>query len=605
MIFSFVDTIETLWGKFVNFVHSMNVGLVISFAVVVVLSGMIIALCVGYGVGQYNENRFDRDIKYSSSTVRIIKIDLSKQEVIYFNTSKMRKAKKVPFETWIGSMPIHEQAVLKGWIVDLLEKKTSENYLEADVQFVDSKKTSPSFYKVVKVDTNKQIIHLENHLIRYANKNAELKDKDLSSVAEFGMEIDRHGTSRGMTFCFTLAPKLNNGEGVDLEKFRNNLSTDVITRFKKSISYFVKGTSKLIQLSPNEFIIANFDMMEKSQAISLALTVINKVERDMNEQRKKKANECFYEVRCGVVQNSESSGGYNEIVTGARYASNSQFTTTTNLGFFDKDDNDISAFDDADDCKSEVAKIVRGKKFVDKFRPVFGVKDRAIYGYMVRTIPLNTAFDNIDEMKNYAHRAKESGTLFSAIIKDAVGRFTAEKGDNNDLIIFMPTMVCEIGALIKSMPKMKRAKEANIVFVFKESDIFSYENKDKNDSFFNALVDLKTRGYSVSLFLDGGRLLLAENIYARCDHFFIDFAESTGDVSGTRIRSQISALVDKLVKFDKPIVASNLTSWMSIEMVVGAGIDYISSDAFSPYDDNLKPINKRSLDRLYGISERK
>lgn len=605
MAFDIIETIGNWWDSLIVFFHAINWSLVISVSIPVLLFGMLIALIAGFTVGHLKDLGFDKGVVYSSSTVRVIRIDLIKQEVVYFNTSRMKYAKRMPFESWIASMPIHEQAVVKSWVIDLLEKKNVDNYLEADVQFANSKKTTPSFYKVVKVDTNKQIIHLENHLIRYANKNAELKDRDLSSVAEFGEAIDRNGTDRGMTFCFTLAPKLNNGEGVDLDKFRNNLSTDVIMRFKKSVSNFVKGSSKLIQLSPNEFVIANFDMMERSQAISLALTVINRVEKDMNEQRKKKANEPYYEIRCGVVQNNEVNGGYNEIVSGARYASNAQFTTTTNLGFFDKDDNEATSFDESDDCKSEVAKIVRGKKFVDKFRPVFNVEERKVQGYMVRTIPVNTAFDSIEEMKNYAYRAKDSGTLFSAIVKDTVGRFTAERGEDKDLIIYLPTMVCEIGALMKSMPKMKKAKEANIMFVFKESDIFTYTTKDKNEAFFNALVELKTKGYNVALFLDDKRLNLTDNIYARCDSFFIDFAESTGDVSGAKIRSQISALVDKLVKFDKPIIATNLTSWMSIEMVVGAGIDYISSDAFSPYDDNLKPINKRSLDRLYGISERK
>ncbi len=605
MTFGFIETIKDLWHKVVNFLYSFDWDNAIPIAVVVIIACLVITLIVGYIIGRVLENSFDNSVQYSSSTVRIIRVNLSKQEVTYFNTSRMKLAKKVPYEIWIGDMPVHEQAVLKNWISDIAQGKNTDDYLEADVQFSDKKKTASSFYKVVKVDTEKQIIHLENHLIRYANKNAKLNDKDLSSVAEFGEAIDRNGTSRGMTFCFTLAPKLNNGEGVDLEKFKNSLSTDVISRFKRSISQFVKGKSKLIQLSPNEFVIANFDMMEKSQAINLALNVINKADRDMNEQRRKKANEPFYEVRCGVVKNSEVSGNYNEIVTGARYASNSQFTTTTNLGFFDKDDVNNASIDDTDDSKSEVAKIVRGRKFVDKFRPVYNVKNRAIQGYLVRTIPVNTAFDNIEEMKNYAYRAKDSGTLFSAIVKDAVGRFTAERGDDQNLIIYLPTMVCEIGALIKSMPKMKKAKEANIMFVFKESDIFAYIDKSKSENFFNVLVDLNTKGYSVAILLEDNRLLLSDTIYSRCDSFFIDFAESTGDVSGAKIRSQIGALVDKLVKFSKPIIATNLTSWISIEMVVGAGINFISSDVFSPYDDNLKPINKRSLDRLYGISERK
>jgi hypothetical protein len=73
----------------------------------------------------------------------------------------------------------------------------------------------------------------------------------------------------------------------------------------------------------------------------------------------------------------------------------------------------------------------------------------------------------------------------------------------------------------------------------------------------------------------------------------------------TKVRSALHALVERLLKYKKPIVAANLMSWNAIELVVGSGIDYISSDLFAPYDTMFRPVISRSVDRIKTMKQRR
>ena len=73
----------------------------------------------------------------------------------------------------------------------------------------------------------------------------------------------------------------------------------------------------------------------------------------------------------------------------------------------------------------------------------------------------------------------------------------------------------------------------------------------------------------------------------------------------SRLRSQLHALVEKLLRYKRPIVAMGLLNWTALELVVGSGIDYISADCFAPYDQNLLPVNPKNINRIQNLRERK
>ena len=67
-------------------------------------------------------------------------------------------------------------------------------------------------------------------------------------------------------------------------------------------------------------------------------------------------------------------------------------------------------------------------------------------------------------------------------------------------------------------------------------------------------------------------------------------------------RLSIHTLVEQLLKYKKPIIASDVEGWQSLELVVNSGIEYISSETISPSSPFILPLDKRKVERLKSLS---
>jgi hypothetical protein len=77
--------------------------------------------------------------------------------------------------------------------------------------------------------------------------------------------------------------------------------------------------------------------------------------------------------------------------------------------------------------RSEVERIIYEKRIVYTYRPVFNCEEAQGHGFFARATPLNTSFASIEELKNYAVRAKDDKNLFAAIAKNLIPRFVNER----------------------------------------------------------------------------------------------------------------------------------------------------------------------------------
>jgi len=72
----------------------------------------------------------------------------------------------------------------------------------------------------------------------------------------------------------------------------------------------------------------------------------------------------------------------------------------------------------------------------------------------------------------------------------------------------------------------------------------------------------------------------------------------------TRDRLGILTLVEQLLKYHKPIIATDLGSSQAIEIIIKSGINLISSDSISASSEMLLPIDKKKLTRLHMLYDK-
>lgn len=595
MMDSFLDGMSTFFNNIDWIQFSV-------FACIAVLGVTLIILVTSFVKRQKASDSLRSALSNENGTVRVFRIDAPNDAVRYFNLGDMKSVKTSSMGGFYASFPVSEQARVKDWVMAVLEGRPSPTYLQTDVYFRKTKRIVPSFLKVDKVDSAHGVLHLESFLLRF-DKPLRPTNRQFSTESDFSQAVKANGAASGMTFCFALYRK-SNGPGFDPHLSAIPIPKEITARFRDALSAYVNGNQRFIELSPNELVIANFDMVEMSQGIFFALRVKEAVNRALLSTRRR-TGKSQYEVKIGIVANKDLLGDSDMILHEARRAAGDLTNDdVSSLSFYKKGNRDFDAADELH-YRSEVDRIIYEKKLSFSFRAVFNCDKFKPYGYLSRALPLNTSFASIDELKNYAIRAKDEKNLFAAIAKNILPRFASERPDKG-LKLFYPVRMDERDLLIPFFAHYKPASECNLVFLFKEADIATSLDKAGLESFLALLGEVKKAGFEVALSLGDKALILDDSVYAACDDFFVDFSQGGGETGmDTKIRSELHALVEKLLKYKKPIVGSNLMNWNALELVVGSGIDYISSDVFSPYETMFKPLSEKNLSRLKGMKNRK
>jgi len=598
MLSTFLVTL-TAWDGFLQWVDSVKWGTVIFYITFVLLGGTIVSLFISLLFARSKDQAFVKDMTYQASTVRVFRVDATNDRVSYFNLSDIANVKTVNLAQFYASFPLSEQSKVRDWITAVLRGEPHATYLATDVIFHKERHLSPSFLKIVSTKPELGLVHLESYLLRYTKPNHNFA-RSFATEADFAQAVKANGTRSGMTFCFALLP--NESEGPLDENERTPLTPEILSRFRETVGPFASGNQKIIQAAENELIIANFDMVDASQGITFSLKVIDAVDKALSIYKRK--GSAAFVVRSGIVANKDLLGDSDAILTEARRSAENSYDTDSVINFYKKGSQDFSATDELH-YRTEVERLIYERKISYTYRPVYDCSAYAVQGYLARALPVNTSFASIDELKNYAARAKDERNLFAAIAKNLVPRFVNERTDTKTKLYY-PIRMSERGLLLPFFSRFPDAQKANLVFIFREEDITASLDKAGVPQFLIDIGALKRTNFGFGMMLSGKSLSLENEIYSACDVFFVDFS-SGGDESNmdTKVRSALHALVEKLLKFNKPIIAANLMSWNAIELVVGSGINFISSDLFAPYDTMFRPIISKSVERIKMMKLRK
>lgn len=583
----------SLLGKTFNPEDLLDPAAIVLWLALIVFSLLFLTLCISWGIMSKRDSEYFREMSTEVNTVRIYRIESKKNLVTFFDLGSLSRQRKISLDDFYNSFPGNEPQRVKSWVEDMLAEKTTQDYLPTTVYFKKSKKKLSSFLHVRKAEPLLGVIHLESYLLPERKKKSTIGSYvSLSSESDFNEALRNYNGSTGTTFCYTLLPASKGG------KRKEKIPAVVSFRLRMVLEPFIKGSMKLIQASEFEYLIANFEQWDSTEAIAFALSTISAINNDLINS---KISRHPIEVRVGIVSNKDLLGDGDAIISSARRTARNAFDTASSIAFFKKGTEDYSQ-SEITQYRSEVDRIICERKIFYFFRPVYGVSRKRIVGFLGKAAPKSDcAFETIDELKNYAARAKDDKNLFAAIAKNLVNTFNAQRELKSQKLYF-PSRPNELTLIPSFFKRLKGAKEANLVFIFKAEEVAHAIVSNGLDIILENIKAVKEAGYGVGYIFSGKTLGIEPQLLALGDAFFVDFAQN-GDDTGldASIRSQLHALVEKLLKYKKPIIGSNLANWNSLELVVGSGIDYISSDVFSPYTSALSPINEKNETRILSL----
>ena len=136
-------------------------------AIVICVIGivLILFLIIFWIVTQYSNRRYASYIKNSVNSVRSVIVDLNKQQVHFFNRTKLRYVRTVPLERYYWQFSKKDAKKLNDWFIELLKKNShAENSCEVEVRLHRARRYYKSLLQVINIDYEKKIINLDSYL---------------------------------------------------------------------------------------------------------------------------------------------------------------------------------------------------------------------------------------------------------------------------------------------------------------------------------------------------------------------------------------------------------------------------------------------------------
>jgi len=552
----------------------------------------LLVVCLGIVIISYIASS-KRDTQYremlidQSNSVRIFFIDVPQDNVKYFNVTDLRNVKSMTLSDFYSQFPSEEQAKIKVWINQIADPNgQAPTYLETDVTLHKSKKQYFSMLQVDHVDQKTGKIHLQSYLLKYMTIDKNGSFHGLASEKELETAISENSRNRGISFCFRFAYQKMSDNTKEIDPLLFN-------QIKNVFFTFLTPKRLLLEASRNEIIFTDFRLNEHAQGLYTAHLILNNISRYLSLN----SLSSTIDVRVGVVEHSSVPGDGNAIIKQARKTAEIAYQDNDPISWYEKGRTSENILNDAS-YRTEVERIISDRKLSYTFRPIFSIQKMKAIGYFTKVTPVDTYFDSIEELKDYAVRTQDDKELFATIAKNVVPRFVNEKLSPNECL-FYPARMEEKGYMLATFARLGKAKDARIVFTFSETDVRSHLDINDPDALLIDMRSIKAKGYEVGLLLNESDLMLPQNLYSAFDYFLVSFAFA-GSATGmdTRIRSELHALVEKLLKYNKPIIASDIDGWNAIELLVRSGLNYISSDSFAPYDQMILPLPPKAVKKI-------
>ena len=553
---------------------------------------LVLILTISLIAMKHKDEKYRLALEEQSSSIRIFIIDTKRSLVRYFNVTTLQHVSEISLADFYQHFPVSQQQRVINWINAITDPGTKcPDYLETDIHDHHARKQYFSLLQLEHFNPETGVIHIQSYLMKYmaSSKNGANRN-GLTTVNELESAINSGSHKRGFSFCYRFVYKRIADKDRDIEPL-------IFNQMKNALSPFIGGHRYLLQCSGNDLLMCDLRISERAKAIYLARAGLNSINRYLSLN----GLTSTLDVRVGVVEHATfASGDASGIIEAAK--------NTALLAFEDNDlvllyETGRRAKNNLSDSayRTEVERIIEEKKIHYYFRPIYSVDKGKITGYFTKAVPYDAYFDSIEELKDYAVRTEDDRILFSTIVKDTIHLYLSGNSEEGNKLFF-PVRIQERSHLLTTFGRLSRAKAASMVFLFNESDIHKNLGSFDGDAVIEYMKLLRVKGYEVGLFLNSRELQLPPALYAAFDYFAVGFAfaGSASDMDAL-VRSQLHALVEKLLKYQKPIIATDIEGWASIELIVSSGLRYVSSETFAPYDLMMNPPSPKSLKRIKEI----
>lgn len=534
----------------------------------------------------YKRKKYEETIEDKSNSVRVIIIDKEKEIVKFFNRSNIRKVRTISLDQFYVQFPDEEIENLAKWLDDLLMGEDVNDYYEINVFTNKKKKIYYSLLQVQEINKKEKKLYLESYLFKSnisINKNDQ---KIFSTSEEINKAIMLSSPFKGITFYFKFPVFQKNSTSEDNDRF-------VFTQIKNLICQYVSPTRLALELSKNEIALFDLKMNNRPSGIFLVHQII----KDVNKFLGLHGVLATTKFGIGIIENRFFPKDMTKLLKESKHLSHICIEDNITYLWYEKTIKQASISEES--YRSEVERIIRDDKLKFTFRPIIEVEKQKTIGYLSFIKPFDTFVDSYEELKEYALKTEDDKQLLSTVIRNIVPRFVNENNDKTAKL-FLKSTLQERSTLLRIVNHLQHASNAHIVVLFEEYDVHYFSSR-KTGEMKEVFNNFRAKGFEIGLILNDKDLVLQNSVYECFDYFLINFDLTPETKNDASTSFRIRLLVEKLLKYKKPIIASSVEGWNIIELLTNSNFKYISSETLAPQDEMFLPLPSKNMNKLKSL----
>ena len=576
-----------------------DINFLLFFIIIMIVVVVAAFVFLSYSITVAKEKKFLEQLSYESTTTNIYVIDVKRNKMTFFNKSDMKNKTTSDLMSFYSRFHPNDVEKVKTWIFSIcVDYRTAEQYLEADILINNGKKPCFSLLKLLDYNPEVGLVHLESRVLKYITPNNTPKAKK-NKKAQVGIikrsqitqMVNKNKSLRGYTYCirffYAKQKVLSN----------NKIERHMIMTLKNVIYPFASNTKvprQILDEGSNELFLFDLKIANREAAMQLSSSIAHVLRKQMEVN----GFSGYISFVIGIVENGQYYQDFDTILECCREACISGQTNGQEVVVHQRN---ISTPNDMMKYTDQIEHILKDDVLRYLFRPIIGVESGTIIGYFEYVKAYDSPFSSFQEMSKYAARINKNIDLFANIAKHVIPKYVSECRDKGSSLFLSISMV-DIDHIISILTDIPSSSKAKIILVLDEQEV--NENSSNIDLLSNALKDLKHQGYEIALLLNDKDLLLNDTVYNLFDYFVVGSAMLSAIRLNNRIRLSTYSLIESLLKYNKPIIATDLESWQAVELIIESGIKYISSEVIAASNDMLLPIEKKKMEKVISMAEK-
>ena len=570
------------------------------FSVIIILVVVfLVFIAISFGVSSHRDNKYIERMKTEATTVRVYTIDAKNNSVIYFNRSDLKNKKQIDMNSFYTHFHINDIDKIKAWIFSICTNyKTADKYLEADVLVNHGKYTYFSLLKLLKYDPNEGIIHLESFILKYItpnnapNKKKKKKALYTGVVKRSTMEslIVKEKSLKGFTFAirfYYIRQKVLSNDKI--ERYMIMTLKNVIYPYASN----QRTSRQIIDSGDNELLLFDLRIATRDEAMVLATSIAHSIKKCIGVNGF--ADSVNFSI--GVVENAQYYQDLDSMIAKAQEACMSAQHNGQEVLLYQKQ---ATSLVETERYRQEVENLMHPNSLRFLFRPIFDVAKRRTLGYFQYVKAYDSPFASFAEMTKYAARVGLNKEFFAMIARYVIPKFASESQEDH-WRLFLLVSLQDIDHMAEILNQIPQTKHIHLVLVFNEQEI--NENASHLQLLNDSLKALHSNHFELAMLMKDKNLLLDPSVYTNFD-YFVAGSMMIGEIrKNNRIRLSIHSLIESLLKYHRPIIATDLEGWQAIELIIKSGVSIVSSEIISPSNDMLLPLEKKKEEKLIAIDD--